>query len=317
MEHFIEDVLQFENKINGDIDIFKQYEEKNDEHVPPTKEMIKELFASSKDIKKKESKSRNSLPILKSRKEMEKKSMQDQSNIVCSTQTSNTSGTFFPCHVKSGCDFQTTRYERLKLHISHCKSTEGVNDNSLNISAQPGSSTTANQMENNLNESDCKKIVVKNKEDTNRSSSDYESAEDNIVSTSELRYLFQGLSKPVENEIKIELPVKYLNINESSVSVGDIITLTDILNLEENVDEELNCAASKPLNGEQVKFREDFLNNIKNGILNEDPYPVNKTQPTFNELQINYFDRFPVDEWPIEESILHTQKEIHKKGGNN
>lgn len=52
MNSFIEDVVKYEAEINGDMKIFEQFENKKDE-LAPRRELIKELFSSSKDSKKK------------------------------------------------------------------------------------------------------------------------------------------------------------------------------------------------------------------------------------------------------------------------
>ncbi|VVC41680.1 Hypothetical protein CINCED_3A002642 [Cinara cedri] len=121
MANFIKDVIMFEEQINGNVDIFKVFEKKF-ENNPPPKELIKELFVSSKSTKKSltnktPSQSRTSL---KSRGPLK-----FQENPVRKSRASiQPSGSFdgnFACHLKDGCNFTTNRYETLKRHMALCK----------------------------------------------------------------------------------------------------------------------------------------------------------------------------------------------------
>lgn len=49
MRDFITDVISFEKKINGDVNIFKPFENKTRENPPinPIRELIKTIFVSS------------------------------------------------------------------------------------------------------------------------------------------------------------------------------------------------------------------------------------------------------------------------------
>ncbi|VVC41688.1 PWWP domain [Cinara cedri] len=139
MKNFLKDVVEFEKEIGGDINIFKEFENEDKEHAPPPKELIKELFVSSKSTKKSLTNFKTPLQLTKSLKSAGPSKFQENpvsKTRASSIQSSRRDGNFV-CHLKDGCNFTTNRYEILKRHMALCKTiVEDVTNSELKSKSQ-------------------------------------------------------------------------------------------------------------------------------------------------------------------------------------
>ncbi|VVC41735.1 PWWP domain [Cinara cedri] len=184
MTHFVEDVLQFEKEINGDINIFKNFEENEGEHATPSIEPLNDHCDSSKQIKKKDTikKSQEMLnkpgtsavpkksvmqfpvPVPYSQlssirfpkvkrviKRKPKASSKKKSGPIYQVRKLPASppscyGQYFTCHLKKECKFTTNRYVVLKRHLALCKTTvEDETKNEFNTQTSIKRKSTTNQ----------------------------------------------------------------------------------------------------------------------------------------------------------------------------
>lgn len=106
MKNFIADVLLAERETGGDENIFEEFENKSQVVHPHIN--VRELFVSSKDLKKK----RKSLLTSKTQSAFEKK----KRSINSSCKLMMESGVYW-CHIKKGCGYNSKRFENLKRHM--------------------------------------------------------------------------------------------------------------------------------------------------------------------------------------------------------
>ncbi|VVC28870.1 PWWP domain [Cinara cedri] len=121
MNNFVADVIKYEGELNGNKKIFEQFENKKDE-LAPRRELIKELFSSSKDTKKKEAQ-KASLSLKPTVNRPHSTTVQSKyKSFVSATQ--NSSGGYsgnYTCQLKAGCNFTSHQYDALKRHMAICR----------------------------------------------------------------------------------------------------------------------------------------------------------------------------------------------------
>jgi len=138
MSNFLEDVVSIEKQIGGDEQIFDQFKVES-VNSSAVSQMIKELFVTSKNQKKK---GRKSLPTFKTPTPKEKSSVQKYKP--STSQTPLIPGSYL-CYFKTDCPFSTNRYDALKRHVNEHKNEKSIkNDEIIKPKADTKSTVKSN-----------------------------------------------------------------------------------------------------------------------------------------------------------------------------